>query len=79
MATAHELIQQGMEKGIEKGMERGILAGRRQTLRRLLQLRFGALPENVIARVDGADAATLDRWEGRVLTAATLDDALSTP
>ncbi len=79
MATAHQLIQQGVEQGIEKGMERGILAGRRQTLRRLLQLRFGALPQDAVARVEGADAATLDRWETRVLTATSLDDALDTP
>jgi hypothetical protein len=79
MATAHQLIQQGVEQGIEKGMERGILAGRRQTLRRLLQLRFGTLPEAVVRRLDTVDADTLDRWEGRVLVAASLADALDTP
>jgi hypothetical protein len=38
-----------------------------------LRLRFGALPEDVTARLNTADAETLLRWSERVLSASTLD------
>jgi predicted transposase/invertase (TIGR01784 family) len=57
-------------------MERGFQKGQRATLLKLLQSRFGALPSDVVAKVNGADTSTLDRWVERVLTAATLADVL---
>ena len=42
-------------------------------LLKLLAARFGALPEAVEACVRAADAAQLDRWAERVLTAPKLD------
>ena len=63
---------------LELPMQRRILAeGRRQgeteVLLRQLRLRFGALPEDVAARLNAADSETLLRWSERVLSAATLD------
>ena len=72
MATAQQLIQEG----VEKGREEGLLLGRRATIRHQFRLKFGVLSDEVLARVESADAATLDRWEERILTAATLDDSL---
>ena len=84
MATAQHLIQEGIEQGLAKGREQGreqgrdegVLLGRRATLRHLFQLKFGAVTDDVLARIESADAATLDRWEERILTATTLDDTL---
>ena len=84
MATAHQLIQEGLERGLEQGLEQGlakgrdegVLLGRRSTLRHLFQLKFGPVTEEVLARIESADAATLDRWEERILTAATMADTL---
>jgi len=57
--------------------QRLIAEGRRQgeveVLLRQLRSRFGALPEDVTARLNAADAETLLRWSERVLSAASLD------
>jgi hypothetical protein len=63
--------------GYALGLAQGFADGRRATIRRLLRLKFGALSDDVLARVDGADAVTLDRWEERILTSTTLDETLS--
>jgi hypothetical protein len=47
--------------------------GEVEVLLRQLRLRFGALPEDVTARLNAADSETLLRWSERVLSAATLD------
>jgi hypothetical protein len=63
---------------LELPFQQRILAeGRRQgeaeVLLRLLRSRFGTLPEDVMARLNAADAETLLRWSERVLSASTLD------
>ena len=47
--------------------------GEAEVLLRQLRSRFGALPEDVTARLNAADAETLLRWSERVLSASTLD------
>ena len=71
-----EGIEQGLAKGLAKGRDEGVLLGRRATLRHQFQLKFGAVTDDVLASIESADAATLDRWEERILTATTLDDTL---
>jgi hypothetical protein len=44
---------------------------------KLLGKRFGALPEEAVARVNAAGPAELDAWFDRGLTATTLAEALS--
>ncbi len=46
-------------------------------LLRLLAHRFGALSEDVQARVQGADTATLGQWADRSFTAESLDDVFA--
>jgi len=63
---------------LELPFQQRILAeGRRQgeteVVLRQLRLRFGALPEDVTARINTADAETLLRWSERILSASTLD------
>jgi hypothetical protein len=45
---------------------------------KLLRTRFGAVPEKAALKVRAADAATLDLWAERVLTAHSLAEALET-
>jgi hypothetical protein len=68
----------GREEGREEGLEEGIEEGRRDTLRELLELRFGELPADVTSRLEQADAELLSRWTRRVLTAATLAEVFAT-
>ncbi|MBF0425795.1 MAG: DUF4351 domain-containing protein [Magnetococcales bacterium] len=60
---------------------RGELKGHREgeaaLLLRLLKRRFGALPGWVPERVHAADAATLETWGDRVLTASSLEEVFA--
>jgi hypothetical protein len=42
-------------------------------LLRLLTLKFGPVPEAILAQVESADAETLLRWSERVLSADDLE------
>lgn len=80
ITAAESYYQEGRERGLEEGRERGLEEGRmeasRRNLEQLLAQRFGPLGDGARARLDRAALATLERWVGRVLTAASLDDAL---
>jgi hypothetical protein len=71
-----EQVLSAGERLIERGRQEGILKGRREERRalllKLLGSRFGALPAAIVARVDGADLAELDRWFERAIAAAGL-------
>jgi hypothetical protein len=70
MTTAEMLRREGEARGVAKG--------KRETLLLQLRQRFRRLPAATTARIDQADAATLDTWAARVLTAESLDDVLGT-
>ena len=74
--VAEAWIEQGRTEGIEKGLAQGIEKGQAGLLLRLLELRFGALPDAVRERVRGASAAELEAWAEAVLTAASLDEVM---
>ncbi|WP_437506143.1 DUF4351 domain-containing protein [Sorangium sp. So ce1099] len=65
------------EQGRQAGEREGRLEGQRSTLLKQLRLRFGELPEQVVARVRAADAAQVEGWTERVITSPTLDDVLT--
>ena len=55
--------------------ERGIIKGKRDALLMQLRIKFGDLPEAIVARVQTIDTdAALDALLGRVLRATTLED-----
>jgi predicted transposase YdaD len=55
----------------------GHQAGVRDTLRLLLEQRFGTLPDWAAKKIDGASEEALEKWTTRVLNAASLEDALA--
>jgi hypothetical protein len=63
-------------EGERKGRREGRAEGRRELLLGQLSARFGDLPGAAVARVHAADAAELDVWAKRVLSAATLAEVL---
>jgi hypothetical protein len=70
-----DLVTAG-EQLIEQGRLQGLQEGQRRMLLKQLRARFGALPEDATARVNRADAAELDLWSDRVLTAPSLAEVL---
>jgi hypothetical protein len=64
-------------EGVKEGTKLGIAQGYRAVLRTLLEQRFGELPADAIARLEEADADTLDAWTRRVLTASSLADVFA--
>ncbi len=56
------------------GREEGRQEGEAALLRRLLERRFGALPEAIQTRLAQASISQLDTWGERILDTTTLDD-----
>jgi hypothetical protein len=71
-------VYRGYEQRIrEAGAQAGALQEAQSTLIRLLTRRFGALPEDALARIHQADHATLERWVDQVLTAQSVAEVLA--
>ena len=66
--------QEGILLGMERGEERGRLSGLRDTVARLLTLRFGPLDAATQQKLEQASPEQLDRWVEALLTAGTLED-----
>ena len=59
----------------ERGIMKGIVQGKRDSLMRLLRLKFGNLPENVVSKIQAIeDEAELNALVERVLTADSLKE-----
>ena len=69
-----EGVKEGVKEGRKEGLTKGRKEGEAMALLRLLEQRFGALPETVTARVTRASMQDIERWLDRVLRAASLDD-----
>ncbi|MEZ4302939.1 MAG: hypothetical protein R3B70_48900, partial [Polyangiaceae bacterium] len=69
---------EGRLEGRAEGRAEGAIAGKRSVLLLLLGQAGIAVSEEERARIEAcADEATLDRWVGNVLGAATAKDVLS--
>jgi hypothetical protein len=64
----------GLEEGLEKGLEKGRTQGQLGLLCRLLERRFGALPEWVPIRLAAATEPDLLRWADELLEAESLQE-----
>ena len=61
------------EQGKAEGRAEGKAEGKAELVARLLQLRFGELPQSVRDRLASATVEQLDTWAEQVLTAPSLD------
>jgi hypothetical protein len=77
-SRAAEWKQQWRQEGREEGREEGRQESRREWeaayLTRLLERRFGVLPDAAKDRVAAADLPTLELWGTRLFGAASIDD-----
>jgi len=69
MTAAERLRREGRAEGRKASAQAYLIT--------LLQARFGALPDAVLAVIRAAEKPQLDRWFQRGLTAGSLDDVFS--
>ncbi len=67
-------MEKGIEKGIEKGMHSGVRKGAFLVLVRLLEHRFGPMPDDVVARLQLLGVEQVERLVDVALTANNLDE-----
>jgi flagellar biosynthesis/type III secretory pathway protein FliH len=81
MSTADKLRAEGRAEGHAEGHAEGFAQGRVEMVLRLLNLRFGPLPEELIVRARSASSDDLDLWVQFILHGASLaaEFALMTP
>lgn len=72
-----EAYSAGVEEGMEKGMEKGMESGEVAMLLRLLETKFGALPDWARARIEMANRAMIEQMGLRLLTATRLEDVFT--
>lgn len=72
-------FEDGLEQGRAEGRAEGQVKGQAKSLIRLLERRFGTLPENLRARVSDADVQSLDVWLDRVFEASDLEAVFAEP
>lgn len=74
MSTAEKLKREGRAEGLAEGLTKGVTKGRAETILRMLQRRFGTVPEDLAVRVHTGSPDDLDRWTDRILDASSLAD-----
>jgi hypothetical protein len=67
------MLAQRIPQWIREGEQRGEAKGEAKTLLKLLNLKFGPLPDWVEQKVNTANPAQLDCWVERVLMVDTLE------
>ena len=60
--------------GLERGEQIGRREGERAMLRRLVQARFGAVPEALGRQIDAADEGQLEQLADRIGAASSLEE-----
>jgi len=66
-------IKQGIELGIEKGVEQGVEQGVEKSIRRVLQRRFGDVPEGINKQLAGLTVVELEEMLDTAVSAPDLD------
>lgn len=66
--------EKGLEQGIERGIEQGVAKERRDSLRELLEERFGPLAPAVLARLEQLPVERLQPLRRAILKAQSLDE-----
>jgi flagellar biosynthesis/type III secretory pathway protein FliH len=69
--------QKGRLEGEQKGRVEGEQKGEAKVLLRLLERRFGSVPDAMKDRIAAADVSELDTWIMRVLDAGSIEDVMS--
>jgi predicted nucleotidyltransferase/HEPN domain-containing protein len=66
--------QEGLREGEARGRQEGMREERQRLITQLLETKFGALPADVLSKLQHGSQEELDEWGKRLLTAASLDE-----
>ncbi len=69
-----EGVKKGVEKGLEQGLEQGEKRGNAAMFKALVAIRFGNVPDHIVAQIDTASVDQLLKWGERLFVASTLED-----
>ncbi|MBF0182014.1 MAG: DUF4351 domain-containing protein [Magnetococcales bacterium] len=67
-----EVLQEGWEEGWEVAREEARREGKAELLLRMLQMRFGILPESIWSQVTSAGSNDINTWSDRLFQADSL-------
>ncbi len=73
---ADTMLAERIESWFEEAARKGMQQGEARILLRLLAQRFGNIPEEIVQRIESADADTLLKWSERLLGASTLEEVV---
>ncbi len=76
LMNTQEVMDMFEQRAEQRGEQRGLVRQRKMVLRQLRR-KFGDLPEAILARVDAADADTLDRFADKLLFAASPQEVVA--
>ena len=68
--------EEGRQLGVQRGVQRGVQQGECVALMRVMQHKFGDIPEPARRRIESADPETLLEWLDRALVAASIDEVI---
>lgn len=74
--TMNSFSERFREQGRQEGVRQGLLQGESTALLRVMNHRFGDIPDPARRRIEAADPETLLRWLDRALVAASIDEVL---
>jgi hypothetical protein len=72
----HQVIGREFKRGLQQGLDEGRQEGERKILRRMLEKRFGIIPEWAEQRLDGLSEPEIEELGLRLLDAQGLRDLL---
>ena len=69
-----EILTFGEQRGREQGLQQGVQQGARWQLMRVLQLRFGEIPQQLQARLEGESLEQLEILMDAAIAVNSLDE-----
>jgi len=69
-----ERVKEWNRQSLEKGMQKGMQKGACDLLVRLLEKKFGTIPDELRHRLEQADQQQILQWSERVLSAESMGD-----
>lgn len=76
LARAEQWTQAWLQEGRQQGLQEGRQEGEAALLLRMLERRFGPVPEKVSERIRAADSIALEEWGLRLLDAGSIEDVI---